>query len=284
MGLSTNAKPSKMVAEPADLTKTADPPRCQVTNRVAIPEASAAPWKSSASPSPRACDKMGIPQLALYKPTGRSPGPSVMGGMGVIRGAIAVAPPSGGEKADSQRPEIGRWLRGNGSDPSLVEWFEDKETGHTQTPRVRPAAEGHLPRGRSRRWSSGSWTDSPAANETAWVCWPTGASAVGVGWRRDLVDIDLSGAVGRMVASVLFGLAENRSTDASGKRRGSWWRRSGASLRPTAWHDQGRPSLEPRNSEAVASPSRRSPRRWGSAGVRPCGSWPRNRKIEYIFQ
>ena len=33
------------------------------------------------------------------------------------------------QKTDSQKPEIRRWLEGNGIDPSAVEWFEDKETG-----------------------------------------------------------------------------------------------------------------------------------------------------------
>ncbi|MBV8317677.1 MAG: recombinase family protein [Planctomycetaceae bacterium] len=35
------------------------------------------------------------------------------------------------QKTDSQKPEIVRWLQGNGIDPSTVEWFEDKETGRT---------------------------------------------------------------------------------------------------------------------------------------------------------
>src|SRR5438093_891665 len=33
------------------------------------------------------------------------------------------------QKTDSQKPEINRWLQGNGIGPSAVEWFEDKETG-----------------------------------------------------------------------------------------------------------------------------------------------------------
>ena len=35
------------------------------------------------------------------------------------------------QKTDSQKPEIVRWLQGNGIDPSTVAWFEDKETGRT---------------------------------------------------------------------------------------------------------------------------------------------------------
>ena len=36
---------------------------------------------------------------------------------------------SAGQKNDSQRAEIRRWLRGNGLKAASVEWFEDKETG-----------------------------------------------------------------------------------------------------------------------------------------------------------
>jgi len=35
------------------------------------------------------------------------------------------------QETDSQKPEVRRWLQGNGIDPSAVEWFEDKETGRT---------------------------------------------------------------------------------------------------------------------------------------------------------
>jgi DNA invertase Pin-like site-specific DNA recombinase len=33
------------------------------------------------------------------------------------------------QKTDIQKPDIQRWLRGNGLDPATAEWFEDKETG-----------------------------------------------------------------------------------------------------------------------------------------------------------
>ena len=35
------------------------------------------------------------------------------------------------QRTDSQKPEIRRWLQGNGIGLSTVEWFEDKETGGT---------------------------------------------------------------------------------------------------------------------------------------------------------
>ncbi len=33
------------------------------------------------------------------------------------------------QKTKSHKPEIGRRLRGNGAEPTAVEWFEHKETG-----------------------------------------------------------------------------------------------------------------------------------------------------------
>ena len=51
------------------------------------------------------------------------------------------------QKTDSQKPEIRRWLEGNGIDPSAVEWFEDKETGRT----LRRPAFDRLQQGRLRR-------------------------------------------------------------------------------------------------------------------------------------
>jgi Resolvase, N terminal domain len=73
----------------------------------------------------------GRPQLALYKPAGRSGplGPSVVRGIGVIACYCRVS--SASQKTDSQKPEIRRWLDGNRIDPSTVGWFEDKESGKT---------------------------------------------------------------------------------------------------------------------------------------------------------
>src|SRR3954453_14679694 len=114
------------------------------------------------------------------------------------------------QKTDSQKPEIRRWLQGNGVDPSTVEWFEDKETGRT----LRRPAFDRLQKGifagavktvvvwkldrLSRRQRDG-------VNLLADWC-ERGVRVVVV-----TQQVDLSGAVGRMVASVLFGLAEIES-------------------------------------------------------------------------
>jgi DNA invertase Pin-like site-specific DNA recombinase len=111
------------------------------------------------------------------------------------------------QKNDSQRAEIDRWVKGNGVDPRTIRWFEDKETGKTL---VRPAFE-ELRKGIfsgdvktvivwkldriSRRLRDG-------INLLSEWC-EKGIRVVVI-----TQQIDLSGTVGRMVASVLFGLAE----------------------------------------------------------------------------
>ena len=111
------------------------------------------------------------------------------------------------QKNDSQRAEIKRWLRGNSLSSSSALWFEDIETGKSL-----------------RR---------PAFNELQEAIFNGEVKTVVV-WKLDRVSrrlrdginlladwcdrgvrviavtqqIDLSGPVGRMVASVMFGLAE----------------------------------------------------------------------------
>ena len=114
---------------------------------------------------------------------------------------------SASQKTDSQKPEIGRWLDGNRIDPSTVGWFEDKESGKTLR---RPAFD---------RLQKAIF----AGTITTVVVWKLDRISRG---QRDGVNlladwcergvrlvavtqqIDLSGSVGRMVAIVLFGLAE----------------------------------------------------------------------------
>jgi DNA invertase Pin-like site-specific DNA recombinase len=114
------------------------------------------------------------------------------------------------QKTDSQKPEIERWLQGNGIDPTTVAWFEEKETGHTlkrpEFDRLRQAIFAGTIRTvvvwkldrLSRRQRDG-------VNLLADWC-ERGVRVVAV-----TQQIDLSGAIGRMVASVLFGLAEVES-------------------------------------------------------------------------
>src|ERR1700730_6692694 len=131
-----------------------------------------------------------------------------MGGIGMIACYCRVS--SARQKTDSQKPEIKRWLDGNRIDPSTVRWFEDKESGKSLK---RPAFD--------RRQKA-----IFAGTVTTVVVWKldrvSRAQRDGVNLLADWCErgvrvvavtqqIDLSGAVGRMVASVLFGLAEIES-------------------------------------------------------------------------
>ena len=111
------------------------------------------------------------------------------------------------QKYDSQKAEIRRWLKRHAIRTSTVQWFEDTESGTTLQ---RPASEGlqhaifagtiqtvlvwKLDR-LSRRLREG-------VNLLAEWC-EHGVRVVVI-----TQQLDLDGAVGQMVASVLFGLAE----------------------------------------------------------------------------
>ena len=111
------------------------------------------------------------------------------------------------QKADSQINEIKKWLEANGYDEDKVEWFIDKETGKTlQRPefqrlqreifsgRIKTVVVWKLDR-ISRRLKDGINLLSDWCSKDVRVVSITQA-------------IDLSGAVGRMIAAVLLGLAE----------------------------------------------------------------------------
>ena len=114
------------------------------------------------------------------------------------------------QKTDSQKPEIRRWLDGNRIDPSTVGWFEDKETGKTLK---RPAFDrlqkavfgGTVTTVVVWKLDRISRVQRDGVNLLADWC-ERGVRVVAV-----TQQIDLSGPVGRMVASVLLGLAEFES-------------------------------------------------------------------------
>jgi DNA invertase Pin-like site-specific DNA recombinase len=111
------------------------------------------------------------------------------------------------QKPDSQRHAITRWLNGHGIPPEQVQWFEDTETGATTR---RPAFEA-LQRAVF------------AGEIKTIVVWKldriSRTQKDGIGLLADWCErsvrvvsvtqqIDLSGSVGRLIASVLFGIAE----------------------------------------------------------------------------
>ena len=111
------------------------------------------------------------------------------------------------QKTDSQINEIRKWLKANGYDESRVEWFIDKESGRTLNRTEFNRLQKEIFSGRiktvlvwkldriSRRLKDGINLLSDWCNKDIRVISITQA-------------IDLSGAVGRMIAAVMLGLAE----------------------------------------------------------------------------
>jgi DNA invertase Pin-like site-specific DNA recombinase len=114
------------------------------------------------------------------------------------------------QRTDSQKPEIGRWLQGNGIDPSAVEWFEDKESGQTLKRPAFDRLREAVFAGRVNTvvvWKLDRISRRQRDGVDLLADWcERGVRVVAV-----TQQIDLGGAVGRMVASVLFGLAEIES-------------------------------------------------------------------------
>ena len=114
---------------------------------------------------------------------------------------------TGRQKADSQINEIKKWLKANGYDESQVEWFIDKESGKTLNRTEFNRLQKEIFAGRiktvvvwkldriSRRLKDGINLLSDWCAKDIRVISITQS-------------IDLSGAVGRMIAAVMLGLAE----------------------------------------------------------------------------
>ena len=121
--------------------------------------------------------------------------------------AVYLRVSSKGQRHDSQESEIRRWLGSNGIDPDAVGWYRDKETGkRLDRPefnrlradifdgRVRTVVCWKLDR-LSRRLKDGIDVISDWCEK-------------GVRIVSTTQQIDLGGAVGKMIAAVMLGLAE----------------------------------------------------------------------------
>ncbi len=111
------------------------------------------------------------------------------------------------QKNDSQKAEIQRWLQNNGLSSSSVQWFEDQESGKTTQrsdfERMQKAIfEGTIKTVVVWKLDRLSRRQSEGIHLLGEWC-ERGVRVVAV-----TQQIDLSGAVGRMLASVMFGLAE----------------------------------------------------------------------------
>ena len=111
------------------------------------------------------------------------------------------------QKPDSQKADIQRWLMSHAVPPTTVQWFEDVDSGTTLT---RPAFDrmqqrlfmGTITTGVVWKLDRISRRQREGINVLAEWC-ERGVRVVVI-----TQQLDLSGAVGRLVAGVLFGLAE----------------------------------------------------------------------------
>jgi DNA invertase Pin-like site-specific DNA recombinase len=121
--------------------------------------------------------------------------------------AIYIRVSTTGQNAAGQRREIIRWLKGNGIDPATVRWFVDKESGD------------HLDRKAFRELQAAIFQGEVKTV----VCWKldrlSRSLRDGINTLSDWCDrglrvvsvtqqIDFNGTVGKMIASVLFAVAE----------------------------------------------------------------------------
>lgn len=111
------------------------------------------------------------------------------------------------QRNDGQKAEITRWLSVQGIDPDAVLWFEDQESAKTLNRPAFHALQQAVFEGRVRTvivWKLDRLSRSQQDGINLLADWcERGVRIVAV-----TQQLDLSGALGRMVASVLFGLAE----------------------------------------------------------------------------
>lgn len=111
------------------------------------------------------------------------------------------------QKNDSQKAEIERWLKNHGIALSEVQWFEDKDTAKTLKRPAFDRMQRAIFEGTIRTvvvWKLDRISRRQRDGVNLLADWCERGVRVVVITQQ----IDLSGAVGRMVASVMFGLAE----------------------------------------------------------------------------
>lgn len=132
------------------------------------------------------------------------------------------------QRTASQSPAIERWLKGHGHDPENVLWFEDKETGRTLSRAAFDRLQAAIFNGEVKTvvvWKLDRLSRKQRDGINILADWcERGIRVVSV-----TQELDLTGTMGRIVAGVLFGLAEielehGRERQAAGieaaKRRG----------------------------------------------------------------
>src|SRR5713101_96871 len=111
------------------------------------------------------------------------------------------------QKVDSQKADILRWLTGHAVAPAAIQWFEDVESGTTLKRPAFARMQQGIFAGTIRTvvvWKLDRISRRQHEGVNLLADWCERGVRVVVITQQ----LDLSGAVGRLVASVLFGLAE----------------------------------------------------------------------------
>src|SRR2546425_12356505 len=111
------------------------------------------------------------------------------------------------QKTDSQKADILRWLTGHAVRPAAIQWFEDVESGATLKRPAFDRIQQGIFAGTIRTvmvWKLDRISRRQREGVNLLADWCERGVRVVVITQQ----IDLSGPVGRLVASVLFGLAE----------------------------------------------------------------------------
>lgn len=121
--------------------------------------------------------------------------------------AIYIRVSSATQKTDSQRAEITRWLDAHSYSPEQVTWFEDYESGKTISRAQMNKLQKAIFNGKVKTvvvWKLDRLARSMRDGIDILHDWcERGVRVVSV-----TQELDLSGAVGKLVAGVLFGIAE----------------------------------------------------------------------------
>lgn len=121
--------------------------------------------------------------------------------------SVYIRVSSHSQNTDSQRAEITRWLDSHGYSPGQVTWYEDHESGKTIQRAQMSKLQKAIFNGKVKTvvvWKLDRLARSMADGINILQDWcERGVRVVSV-----TQELDLSGAVGKLVAGVLFGIAE----------------------------------------------------------------------------
>ena len=150
--------------------------------------------------------------------------------------AVYLRVSSKSQKTDSQRREIRKWLRGEGVNPDKCRWYVDTQSGKTGSVETRPELqrlEGDIFDGEISTvviWKLDRLARSQRDGIDLMHRWLEKGLRLAV----TTMQIDLRGAVGRMVAGLLFSLAEIERDNIRERQR------AGIELARTAGKYEGR--------------------------------------------